>query len=91
MTAPDPLFLLQYLQTKDSRLYDFLKFILRKISTLTEITEILSSYFNGYLYIPARYGPPTEIPPPMKGRVPMIYDTQFGVLYVFLDGTWRIH
>lgn len=34
MTAPDPLFLLQYLQTKDSRLYDFLRFLLRRIDNL---------------------------------------------------------
>lgn len=34
MTAPDPLFLLQYLQLKDSRLYDFLKFLLRKVDSL---------------------------------------------------------
>lgn len=34
MTAPDPLFLLQSLQLKDSRLYDFLKFLLQKINNL---------------------------------------------------------
>lgn len=34
MTAPDPLFLLQYLQLKDSRLYDFLKFLLQKVNNL---------------------------------------------------------
>jgi hypothetical protein len=34
MTAPDPLFLLQYLQIKDSRLYDFLRFLLQRISNL---------------------------------------------------------
>lgn len=54
MAAPDPLFLLQYLQTRDSRLYDFLRFLLRR-------TDDLQSQINN---LPA---PTTAAPPAPAG------------------------
>lgn len=43
MTAPDPLFLLQSLQLKDSRLYDFLRFLLQNMSSLQSQINNLST------------------------------------------------
>lgn len=41
MTAPNPLFLLQSLQIKDSRLYDYLRFTQRRIEDLESQLAIL--------------------------------------------------
>lgn len=53
--------------------------------------QILTTATDGFLYIPSCNGAPTGVPTTITGVVPMVYDTNKGVLYVYSGGAWRVH
>lgn len=53
--------------------------------------QIATTATDGFLYIPSCNGAPTGVPTTITGVVPMVYDTNKGVLYVYSGGAWRVH
>lgn len=54
-------------------------------------SQLSTAAVNGFLYIPSCNGTPTGVPTTITGVVPLVYDTNKGILYIYSGGAWRVH